>query len=309
MRFCRSGPGIRDAAVVAVLRAAFFVVNHTVRRGHYTTCRMVGTLASSGAYAEFIVPGGGRFRAHPRDGYWMRSLSVQRRYEPELLPVVEKALQVGMRFLDCGANLGWWAVIAGSTQQGPERVLAVEASPSTFRGLSENHRLNGDTFRTLQAAVWSRSGETVDFVEARESAASSVAQTSLPMMVTGRHRRVPTATLDELLTAVAPDGEPVLCKLDVEGAEVEALSTSELIRSGDVAVVFEDHGSDPTSATSMWFLERGYIVHVPAPDGTLMRITDIASINAFKVDPARGYNFLAWAVGGAAEQLFGPQVR
>lgn len=212
VRFCGSGPGIRDAAVIVVLRAAFFVVNHTVRRGHYTTCRMLGTLASSGAYAEFIAPGGGRFRAHPRDGYWMRSLFVQRRYEPELLPIVDRAVQVGMPFLDCGANLGWWAVIAGSAQQGPpQRVLAVEASPSTFRGLADNNRLNGDTFRTLQAAVWSRSGETVDFVEARESAASSVAQTSLPMMVTGRRRRVPTATLDELLTTVAPDGGGLCC--------------------------------------------------------------------------------------------------
>ncbi|WP_098959454.1 FkbM family methyltransferase [Pseudonocardia sp. N23] len=306
VRFLGSGPGARDVAVIIVLRAVFFVVNHTVRRGHYATCRVLGALASRGAYAEFTVPGGARFRAHPRDGYWMRILLVRRNYEPELLPVVEKAAKMGIPFLDCGANLGWWAVIAGSGKQDPQRVLAVEASPSTFRGLAENSRLNENTFRTLQAAVWSRSGEVVDFVESRESAASSVAQTRLPRMTSGRRCRVPTATLDELLTSVAPDGGPVLCKLDVEGAEIEALGVSKLIRDGDVAVVFEDHGSDPTNATSMWFLERGYAVYAPDPHGTLKRMTDVAAVDAVKVDPAWGYNFLAWAVGGAAEQLFGP---
>ncbi len=146
VRFCGSGPGIRDAAVIVVLRAAFFVVNHTVRRGHYTTCRMLGTLASSGAYAEFIAPGGGRFRAHPRDGYWMRSLFVQRRYEPELLPIVDRAVQVGMPFLDCGANLGWWAVIAGSAQQGPptsagRRGLALHIPGSSGQQSSKRRHL------------------------------------------------------------------------------------------------------------------------------------------------------------------------
>ncbi|GAY10974.1 hypothetical protein TOK_5459 [Pseudonocardia sp. N23] len=70
--------------------------------------------------------------------------------------------------------------------------------------------------------------------------------------------------------------------------------------------MFEDHGSDPTNATSMWFLERGYAVYAPDPHGTLKRMTDVAAVDAVKVDPAWGYNFLAWAVGGAAEQLFGP---
>lgn len=301
-----SGPGLRNTAVTTAVRAAFAVINRTVKRGHYAACRLLGSLASPAAYVEFSAPGGGRFRAHPRDGYWMRIMLARRRYEPELLPVVTRAVEAGVPFLDCGANLGWWSVIAGAGLRDPQRVLAVEASPSTYRGLTENARLNGNSFATRQVAVWSRSGEVIDFVEARESAASSVAQTRMPGTAEGHVAHVPTATLDELLATVAPGSGAVLCKLDVEGAEIEVLSASERIRSGDVALMFEDHGSDLTSAVSMWLIERGFVVHCPDPGGALIRMTDLASINALKVDPEWGYNFLAWIAGGAAEKVFGP---
>ncbi|MDN5858392.1 MAG: FkbM family methyltransferase, partial [Pseudonocardia sp.] len=264
-------------------------------------------LASPRAYLEFSAPGGGRFRAHPGDGYWMRILLARRRYEPELLPVVTAAVEAGIPFLDCGANLGWWSVVAGAGTKDPAMVLAVEASPATYQALVANSRLNRDSFTSRQVAVWSRSGDVVDFVEARESAASGVARTRTSETVGGHVEQVPTATLDELLAAVAPDGGAVLCKLDVEGAEIEVLGASERIRSGDVALAYEDHGSDRTSAGSMWLLDRGFVVYAPAADGSLTRMTDLAALTALKVDHAWGYNFLAWTEGGAAEAAFGPR--
>ncbi|WP_232668751.1 FkbM family methyltransferase [Pseudonocardia sp. TRM90224] len=304
-----SGPGIRNVAIAALVRGAFFVVDRTVRRGHFAVCRALGAFATRDAYVEFSTPGGGRFRTHPGNGYWMRSMLVRRRYEAELLPIVTTAVRAGVPFLDCGANLGWWSVIAGAGCEDPQRVLAVEASPSTYRGLTENALLNGGSFTTRHAAVWSYSGETIDFVEDRDSAASGLAKTRLPGTAAGQVVQVVTATLDELLDAVAPAKGAVLCKLDIEGAETEALSASERTGSGDVALMYEDHGSDRTSAVSAWLMERGFAVYAPDPDGPLTRMVDIASIDARKVNPERGYNFVAWVEGGAAEAAFGQHVR
>ncbi|WP_232664320.1 FkbM family methyltransferase [Pseudonocardia sp. TRM90224] len=299
-----SGPTVRDQLVTGAIRLAFAVVNRTARRGHYAVCRNLGRLASADAYVEFQVPGGGRFRIHPTDGYWMRPLLVRRTYEPELHRVIGTAVDAGIPFLDCGANLGWWSAFAGGRAPRPTEVLAVEGSPSTYRKLVATAELNGGSFRHRHAAVWSKSGETIEFVESDVSAASGIAQTRPGDATGGRVAAVPTSTLDELAEELAPTSGPVVCKLDVEGAELVVLAASQRLSQGDIALLYEDHGNDPESTVSQWLFERGYTIHAASEDGRLRRLADLQAVKTLKVDPAWGYNFVAWAPGGSAEAAF-----
>jgi FkbM family methyltransferase len=74
---------------------------------------------------------------------------VQRRiyffriYEPNLSHLLIRVLKPGDMFLDVGANVGYFSLLA-STAVGPSgRVFSIEATPSTYRLLQQNIQTNG----------------------------------------------------------------------------------------------------------------------------------------------------------------------
>lgn len=156
-------------------------------------------------------------------------------HEVDDMAFVLHAVQENEHFLDVGANIGSYTVLAAA---GPRaRVTSVEPIPHTFRKLLDNVALNqlgqrvhacciglSDTRGVLR---FSSGLDTVNHVLASDE--------SLPAI------EVPVMRLDDLVA----DDCPVVIKIDVEGHELPALrgASRTLANPALLAVVMETNGS------------------------------------------------------------------
>jgi FkbM family methyltransferase len=120
--------------------------------------------------------------------------------------VWERYLSPGQLFVDVGANVGTYAVLAAS--QGAE-VIAIEPAADTARLLRENARLNGYDIRIVEQAVGAQQG----------TARFSSGQDSVNRIDPDGPVSVPMVTLDQLVG----DRQVAGMKLDIEGYELAAL--------------------------------------------------------------------------------------
>jgi FkbM family methyltransferase len=159
-------------------------------------------------------------------------------YEPREVDWVLARLAPGDVFVDVGANIGVFTVMA-ARRVGPKgRVIAIEPSPSIFRYLDENVRLNGlDNVTLFQAALDEVPAEDVPFYEAP---LESFGAGALSDVHGGEPVRVRSASLDSILTDLGISAVTVL-KIDVEGFEQRVLKGSRALLCGphSPAIVFE----------------------------------------------------------------------
>jgi FkbM family methyltransferase len=140
-------------------------------------------------------------------------------HEPWMQDLLKSQLRAGDCYYDLGAHSGFFALIAGC-QVGPSgAVLAVEPDPNNAKTLRLNVARNDlAQVAVLQAAVWSSSSQ-VNFEPASDSTQGRVSSNGH-----GRSASigVPAVSLDDM---VFSEGRrpPDLIKMDVEGAEWEAL--------------------------------------------------------------------------------------
>jgi FkbM family methyltransferase len=127
-------------------------------------------------------------------------------------------LRPGDLFLDVGANVGTYTVLASGVAQA--RTLALEPIPTTFKRLMRNLRVN-DLLGRVEAqcaAVGAHSG-SVRFTEGRDT--TNCAVSLLPSPSQEPTVEVSLTTLDQLLQG--PTSPPLIWKVDVEGYEPEVL--------------------------------------------------------------------------------------
>jgi FkbM family methyltransferase len=146
------------------------------------------------------------------DDIW--SILPQR--EGDVHDAILNPLEKGDIFIDVGANIGYYSVVA-SRRVGPEgRVVAIEACPDTARQLRKNVHLNRCTnIEIVEAAAWSCSGASVSlrFAKGHWGQASVYGQGDSIV-------KVMTKCLDDICAAYP---QIKVLKLDIEGAEYEAL--------------------------------------------------------------------------------------
>ncbi len=154
------------------------------------------------------------------------------------MPFVAHLLREGDLFLDIGANIGSYTVLAGTRGA---QVIAAEPVPGTFESLRRNVGLNllGDAVDAQQVALGESSGSvemTKDFDSENHIAPGNAdGATRSANTVT-----VPMRTLDDLVG----DRSPRLMKLDVEGFEKPALLGAGRVLSDPrlLAIVIELNG-------------------------------------------------------------------
>ena len=225
------------------------------------------------------------------DDYWGYFLLTRRRYEPEIASLLMHLKDQPFGFLDCGANYGYWSVLVSSASFGRHPTVAVEASSTTFRGLEQNARLNDGRYLCLRQAISDTSDATVRFSRHSSHGGRSIltgAQLGSPA-----YEDVRTATIDHVIAAHMQATPSVVCKLDVEGAEIRAFEGATEAFSGDIVFIYEDHGKDPDCLPSRYLLKRGIEIFLITPTGALRPIDDIRDIAAIKTNKKRGYNFVA----------------
>jgi FkbM family methyltransferase len=279
--------GARARASFALLRLyARLSHGRGLQRFAWELDRIAGPDASA-----VVAVDGVRLRIYLADGYWVHLLFLAGRYEPEIEAALRRVLRPGMPFIDCGANIGYWSLVAAVRHQA--RAIAIEPAGRTFERLAENVKLNGDAVQTRRAAVWSSSGAVLRLVtHAQRHAGSSVVNRRECIGVAGYGvEEVGTVTLDQIYRECYEGESSVAVKLDVEDAEVEALrGARELLRSCDALLIYEDHGSDPDCRVSQELMKvPKYGVY--RWDGGFVKISSLDDLRRIKISSHTGYNF------------------
>lgn len=179
--------------------------------------------------------------------------------EPEAL-LVQSLLRPGDVFIDGGAHIGLFSLLAAACVGNTGRVIACEPVPENVKLLKANIDMNRFTWVDVQkAALAEAAGEAVLFSFGEASAVSSFA----PATTAGSS---PITTIVTSLDVIAPEvlSRLRVIKLDIEGAEVRALRGAQTVLQCHPDFLIEvepDHldrqGTSVDELESM-FLEAGY---------------------------------------------------
>jgi FkbM family methyltransferase len=159
-------------------------------------------------------------------------------YAPQLRAILSRALRPGDRFVDIGANMGYFATYAARLVGPAGRVIAVEPDPRAATLLAENVALNElGNVEIVAAAVGDVDG-TLQFNLAEQLGWSSAVEHA--GMSTARQISVPVTTVDLLVAERLAEAAPRLIKVDVEGLEFLVLKgATETLRLARPAFLLE----------------------------------------------------------------------
>jgi FkbM family methyltransferase len=147
--------------------------------------------------------------------------------------------------VDIGAHIGHYTIIASKRVGANGKVVAIEASPSNFKILNRNIRLNQLTnIISLNNAVYSKETKLKLYLPGEE-----LGHTTYNTVMSDRAKNedkfveVSANTLDYLLQ-LNEITDVNWVKIDVEGAEFEVLkgASNVLSKSKDIALLLEVHG-------------------------------------------------------------------
>jgi FkbM family methyltransferase len=156
-------------------------------------------------------------RADPQVGF---SIARDGQYEPHLTAKLRALLAPGAVFVDVGANIGWFTLLAAAQVGAEGRVHAFEARTDNVALLRRSLADNGFAHVDVHpCAVSDRPGSLAFFASGTWYSNGRIVGDDEP----GSEQlpRVPAVTLDEAL-ADAPRVDVI--KMDIEGAEAKALA-------------------------------------------------------------------------------------
>jgi FkbM family methyltransferase len=254
--------------------------------------------ADLGPDSRFIFPLG--------DRYWSKHIIrlANSPYEPEIHWLLHRAANLSYAMLDCGANMGYWAVVASSAAYGQHFVVAIEASRSNFQILLNNSQANGRRFYAIHSAITDTSGQTVRLIGSSHIGRSLRADWG--RKPSDAVEEVQTITLDEVADRYLPNRDwPPLVKLDVEGVEIEAMKGGHRLIGGGALIIYEDHAKDTTHAATHYVMSLGDMdIWNLSTHERLERIISLDQVAAIKTNPICGYNFFTYRRGSPWAKLF-----
>jgi FkbM family methyltransferase len=137
--------------------------------------------------------------------------------EPEIEEFLERFLKPGMIFIDVGAHIGKYVLLASPAVGPGGEVHAFEPNPLAFQLLEANVRRNKLSNVFLRSCAVSDREEARDFEICRELTVSSFAKSSVARQV---REVVQVRCVDLDSYCVGWRRRPDLVKIDVEGAEL-----------------------------------------------------------------------------------------
>ncbi len=194
---------------------------------------------------------GGHFGAlSPRT----RAGIVRGTYEAETVRACRRLVRRGMTALDVGASFGFFARLLASLVGPSGRVFAFEPHPEVFRLLARNVRRYPNV-TPVPLAVAEHPGER-SFYATTAPTLHSLHDMSRPShaVAVSEQLTVGATTVDEFLAAHGGAAGGLIVKLDIEGAEPQALAgaADTLAAQRDAVIVLEFHpfclrraGADP----------------------------------------------------------------
>ena len=146
-------------------------------------------------------------------------------WEPLITRYIQANLARGDIFIDVGANIGYYGLLASRIVASTGRVFAIEASPTIYSRLVRNIELNdGGNITAIHAAASEAKGEVSIFYGPLQNLGHSTTVASLAEKEgLTLESKVPSGTLTELVGAENLRNARFI-KVDVEGAEYPVLS-------------------------------------------------------------------------------------
>jgi len=137
--------------------------------------------------------------------------------EPECTKIIKQELKKGMRVIDIGANIGYYALCEAKMVGGEGKVFAIEPEPKNFKALNKNISLNNySNIRTFQCAVGDKSGKTPFYISDKSNwhTAGKLKESRNIKIID--QIEIDMVTLDDF----AKNREPInFVRMDVEGFE------------------------------------------------------------------------------------------
>lgn len=289
----------RRVAAIGLARALGVAVRPLSFGSARSVYKYAGALSTlRGERAVVHVPGGGRVDVEVFDPYWAPYLLGGRAYEPEVHATLRRFAPLQPRFVDGGANMGYWSAVCLGGGLCRSGALAVDPSPATFDALMRTSALTPGIV-PVHAALSDVSGATV-YLELVEYHAMTRVGARSGIAVT-------TITLDDLLdrNGVGSD-EPVVVKLDIEGHELPALRGAARLLQREHALIVEDFARDAWRNVA-WLLGQGESVWYVDTRGRAQHVADVSTAAALATadtgKPEASRNFVSVVRGGAFEAL------
>lgn len=280
---------VHERFAIVLMRSAIFMLGPVHLYGISYVARAIRTVLPSKKSIKLTLNRDAIMRIDYLDAYWSQLLSPSLVYEPAVTAFVKAFKDTKYRFIDGGANHGYWSILASTPALGAQNCIAVEAASDTFEHLEQNCTLNGNRFETLNRAIGAASGEQVEIFgtkhEARTIIGSNGAASSL---------KCETISLDDLGDGASSDpSKKVVVKLDVEGMEVAAMNAATCLLSGDTVFLYEDHGSDRTHASTRNAISKLGLRIFWLGEKQAIEIFDPKELRAIKKSRRFGYDMAA----------------
>lgn len=205
-------------------------------------------------------------RSGPLKGAWISVFSGMRflrgDYDAEQVEQLLTELSPGDVFYDVGAHIGYYSLAVARRVGAEGRVYAFEPLPLNLK--------------LLRGHVTANRADNVEIVAAGVSETPGTARFDLGKG-TGRGRlgeggglEVPLVSLDDLLArgALRP---PTLIKMDVEGAELQALrGAQQLLKAYRPRIMLSVHSAQLKQDCSRLLLDAGYVLIPSAKPGQIL---------------------------------------
>jgi FkbM family methyltransferase len=185
-------------------------------------------------------------------------------FEPGETARIREWLRPGMTFLDVGANVGYFTLLAASRVGPGGSVHAIEPSPYAFNKLEQTVRSNGiGQVKLHRMGLSDAAGELTLYVQPRDAGFHSPTMSAAGG---GEPVRVPVERLDESLDEWNVEVVDLM-KMDVEGHESHVLrGAGDALASGRIRAVlceFNEHWlrSQGSSSAEMYGLltDAGFV--------------------------------------------------
>jgi FkbM family methyltransferase len=216
------------------------------------------------------------------------SPALRGQYEPQVTRALEDLLTLGDTFLDVGANIGYFSLLA-ATLVGPQgHVYAVEPNDANVKLLESSIRRNGFKNITVMQVGATNRLQTL-FLHATTGNGSTSAPGESDDLFAAR--TVPGIPLDNLLTQ--RQSPLKLIKIDVEGYEYKALQGARTVLAQDrphIVFEFSANGLADISGPDFlgWLASLGYAftnISAGRPLGATQTVAAImADFEAARVD-------------------------
>ncbi len=216
------------------------------------------------------------------------SIAVDGYYDIPTVRVIQELLKAGMTFVDVGAHVGQYSLLASGLVGKEGAVHSFEPEPEVFNLLRHNILINGLHNVHLIGCALGASPKDVELYVARPD---NIGQTSLrqPTNFSGVQVKVQCRTLDDYAEEHGMN-RINLIKIDVEGAELDVLlgARGVLSRNPKPHIIIEfweeflqAYGSSCARVAEFlrgngyslfWIGETGLIPYIPRKNGELFNV-------------------------------------